>query len=554
MTSPSKSTTLAVTRRAACDRCRAQKLRCVRNTSNISAKCDRCSSAKVSCNFGVPKPAGRPPGTRRSSTEDSRMDRGSSSHSEGTAARSTLSNSTGMELEDTTMDFLTHGELCLEGPIHSDSWISNSSGILSLESSDPSIPSRLFDENALNDLSNADIIDLDTFPHPLSEDFPVTYTHQMSSPGTPQSGAIRSHPSIQPSRSNLPDLLKGIPTLGICPPPNVHDNGIYQSGFTLTGGCPDIIRGDERSEPNQMKEHVESRLAPDQHRIKQLSELNMSLYYLSVQSNDLKQEIDQSVGLSNFPDKFAGMLLDNSMKLLKLLRSFQDPSELGMPARPAQYHLPTDSASRSPSSDSSFGGTPSSDPPRKTNMSIMAKPCEGKTQRQTDMTVVLQLLACYLRITQLHNVFYTAIYHYITTSIQGYTQLDYCDSNSHGTKCTSLYGLLGQLHPIFPGLQIGGAPLEDFGIFQVKLVLQISTHILGEIERTLALPEGYRVSRKRNDEATGTLGVSIPIQLLKMSIMGNDPCSDLSGDHDGISGSKARLKMLRTLLKGTISI
>lgn len=458
-----------------------------------------------------------------------------------------------MELEDATMDFLTHGELCLEGPIHLDSWISNSSGILSLESPDPSIPTRRFDENAPSDPSNADIIDLDAFPHPLPDDFSVTYTHQMSSPGTPQPSAI-SHPSIQPSRSNLPDLLKGIPTLGICPPPIVHDNGIYQSGFTLTGGCPDIIRGDEISEPNQMKEHVESRLAPDQHRIKQLSELNMSLYYLSVQSNDLKQEIDQSVGLSNFPDKFAGMLLENSMKLLKLLKSFQDPGDLEMPARPAQYHLPTDSASRSPSSDSSFSETPSSNPTRTTNMSIMAKPSDGKTQRQTDMTVVLQLLACYLRITQLHDVFYTAVYHYITTSIQGYTQLDYRNSNSHGTKRTSLYGLLGQLHPIFPGLQIGGAPLEDFGIFQVKLILQISTHILGEIERTLALPEGYRVSRKRNDETTGTLGVSIPTQLLKMSIMDNGPRSDLSGDQNGISGSKARLKMLRTLLKGTISI
>lgn len=160
------------------------------------------------------------------------------------------------------------------------------------------------------------------------------------------------------------------------------------------------------------------------------------------------------------------------------------------------------------------------------------------------MTIVLQLLACYLHITQLHNILYTAIYHYVSTPQQD------DGSNNNNDNYNN--------DPIFPGLHIGGVHLDRFGRFQIKFVLQISAHILGEIERALALPDGYRISRKRDDEASGILEVSIPSQFLQMTMVDHYHGSSSNGDpgdhQGGISGSKAQLGKLRVLLKGTINI
>jgi len=50
-------------KRAACDRCRGQKLRCLREAPGgiSTGKCVRCNTAGAVCSFSVSKRAGRPP-------------------------------------------------------------------------------------------------------------------------------------------------------------------------------------------------------------------------------------------------------------------------------------------------------------------------------------------------------------------------------------------------------------------------------------------------------------------------------------------------------------
>lgn len=51
-------------RQPACDRCRSQKLRCIRQNKNLDETCLRCSQSRVLCFTSVRRPPGRPPGPK----------------------------------------------------------------------------------------------------------------------------------------------------------------------------------------------------------------------------------------------------------------------------------------------------------------------------------------------------------------------------------------------------------------------------------------------------------------------------------------------------------
>ena len=52
--------------------------------------------------------------------------------------------------------------------------------------------------------------------------------------------------------------------------------------------------------------------------------------------------------------------------------------------------------------------------------------------------------------------------------------------------------------------------MDRFGPFQVKLLLQISIHVLGDIELALGLPEEFMIGkRKRKREGRGLLEASV---------------------------------------------
>ena len=55
--------------KAACDRCRGQKLRCIWDPKE--AQCQRCARANAICTVPLPRPMGRPPRQYRSASSSS---------------------------------------------------------------------------------------------------------------------------------------------------------------------------------------------------------------------------------------------------------------------------------------------------------------------------------------------------------------------------------------------------------------------------------------------------------------------------------------------------
>ena len=219
---------------------------------------------------------------------------------------------------------------------------------------------------------------------------------------------------------------------------------------------------------------------------------------------------------SGLEDQCVGKVLKNSIAFLNILTSFYPRSR-----SPTKCSGSTSSKDdeRSPSKVSD-----TSDP------AIENSVCgEYLKPLPADMTTIVQLLSCYIRITHMHSMLYTRISDYLTTQ-------------QH----------ISQIPPVFPGLQVDGVSLDAFGKFQIRLVLQISTHILGEIEMALGLPDGYRIG-KRNTQIQGILETSVSIQFVEMTMRENGR-TGLGMEKDRVASIKDTLASLRQLLKGAINI
>ena len=80
-------------KRGACDRCRGQKLGCLREDQgqdSLQATCVRCFKAGAICSFGIPKRAGRPPGSNATSPQERRGNGGGKAKKGGMASRPTV--------------------------------------------------------------------------------------------------------------------------------------------------------------------------------------------------------------------------------------------------------------------------------------------------------------------------------------------------------------------------------------------------------------------------------------------------------------------------------
>jgi hypothetical protein len=113
------------------------------------------------------------------------------------------------------------------------------------------------------------------------------------------------------------------------------------------------------------------------------------------------------------------------------------------------------------------------------------------TQNNTlDTATTLQILTAYIRLTQLHYTLYTRIQDIVSTST----------SFSAAPPTPSTPGSASPTLPAFPSLAIGGISLAPYSRFQLKFLLQICVHHLGEIEVLLGLPAGFRVSEVGHGE------------------------------------------------------
>lgn len=591
-------------RRAACDRCRAQKLRCVRLSHNNAAKCKRCESAGTTCHYSISKPAGRPSGNGPSSNASS------SSISSSVAvdvASGQRPNQNGRERpSDTSME---DEELDVQEPFESAAIDQNPNNPATFAPDDmawsPTARPTTAKINGWQANQQTTMIP----PIPNEPDLTLSgfsgedcnwwaYDSTLGGTTSPisweslgQAGSTHSFPwTTMPWDSVIRDTGQ----TGIAP--NRYSMGTESTipAPTSTGqlgakdDCYTESRAPMKKPPNSLLVDLEKtntvvdqrgvasdkETATGPHRwMQQFSELNLRLYQLASANSSLEQDTSCGGKLTPFPTELAGQVVDISSAFLDLLRAVgsrtqEDDGTVGagqVSSQKEQIRLRNHRHHSFADFSSESSGEEHSDVERRSrgnrNLHIERDPENsgglGKSGKNmsplTDITTLLQLLACYLRLRDLHRILYTAIHHYMVCNTLTKSKTSSSQQNPSTTEQLSA-GKFKQ-RPLFRGLQIGGTSLEDFHPFQVKFVLQITVHILGEIEHTLGLPGVDRVSKKTDDEQPGILGASVSPQLLK-TVMRDNAVPGGRGGPDGsiVSAMRDRLSQLRKLLRGSINL
>ena len=337
-------------------------------------------------------------------------------------------------------------------------------------------------------------------------------------------------------------------------------------------------------------------------RMQEISELTMSLYSL-ITTVDQRQNSHSATKTTPLPlandlqDPFVGSVLKYSMAFLRILRSFHPSAAPSLLTRPlTQCSALGSSDSDGSASDlasvfSDFTRTCSAHKKRsrqdsslRTHHSVASRSAfsnsnsngNGSHSRpvSADVTTVFQLLTCYIHIIHLHSILYARILDHLLTSLPSRSY------NNNRKKFASPQQQQQQQQqqqkpqeqqppPLFPGMQVDGVSLDDFSVFQIKLMLQINTHVLGEIEMALGLPDGFRISG-RTPGTTGVLETSVSVQFIEATMCEIEKtmlASKGSGNGNGrglelgsgveknrVSLMRENLVRLRQLLKGTINI
>ena len=550
-------------KRGACDRCRGQKLRCLsddQRQGSSQATCVRCLKAGATCSYTTAKRAGRslgfdasfPSGGSRpdkggiassptvhtsgqSGFFDDRTDEGQdrreiggrgSDHSLG---GDTVDQESGGEVEDTTQQYALsplsmHDTSGILGGVSFDFPTLSASSTVTLPWPDEN--STPFSNNGAGDPSG-----LEPFGSKHNWAF-HQYQAQPTNIHLPNASPINSDeqsrygmhsqiPSLNVPLSGMSDQAMDVDLPGI----NIHT-----TPFNPTKALNTRLHGvrDENREGQSLGMNSTAnpkiwsyaekgkKITPDRkelslnqiqyRRMQDLSELALDLY-TQLAANDFEnQQPTFGATTKTFQDQLVGSVLKVSDTFLTLLISFSvpavpsSPPALATPTPTMNHYFPYHSSdsSGSPSTsaldnDDSAMDEPVQNPHRKLPTGSSD---ESKPPPSIDMTTVLQLLTCYIRTIHLHSIMHARILDYVLA----FPQKTADDVNS--------------IPPVFPGMQIGGVSLNRFGTFQIKLLLQISVHLLGEIESVLGLPEEYRVG-KRKGGGMGVLGASVSGGLLK---------------------------------------
>ena len=542
-------------KRAACDRCRGQKLRCLRDSQSGSEKCNRCISADAICSFSVSKRAGRPPSNNTFSTERKEKRKSSQDENPSTRVSDNRNNQSRFNSNPQESRFGHQAGDNVKGMPFGRSLVERNFGIeigQSTPTDEPlekSTPSSIREtESNSNQESLAfptyrnhsngslpwtddgtmplydvgDLTELETFGSDYEWPFSQIQTQSINI----QSGlSSRDEKPIQNNSLGENTVSMHLRQLNV---------QMYDSTRTLDSPSEFRHREQQRSvkfsapfTPMSTSEKDCNELVGSlsdksviveevvqRRRTQQLLELGMNLSSQLTANEIHRHHSQESSGLE---DQSVGKVLRNSIAFLNILTSF--------------YPTTRPTASCSISTSSKEGDVSPSKISDCSDPALEASACEGDVKPlPADMTTIVQLLSCYIRIIHMHGILYTRIYDYLTAQPQKTSQLP----------------------PVFPGMQVDGVLLDAFGRFQVKLVLQISTHILGEIEMALGLPDGYRIG-KRTTQTHGILERSVSLQFVEMAMRENSR-TGLGMEKDRVSSIKDTLASLRQLLKGAINI
>ena len=606
---PSSTTQRAQpSKRGACDRCRGQKLRCLREDQGqdgSQAPCVRCFKAGATCSYGIAKRAGRPPASHvsqahaPSSQQQRKGSRVDKTKENGRASRSVL-NANNHQLTS-FFDCQTDGarfRCGTDGPASGPLLQKNKRNSSNQESEEEietleMSPVEELSPNSLHDttshVAGADLhfaaysgSSNATLPW-LDDGLSAFYNNDAGQAlsvepfGPKYSWAFQAY-ETQSMDMQMPAALamnsdaqpKDMGTNGYATPAQTYSTNAQVSGSSdesmdLEFPCrnahaepfspmvavqarPDLLRERDR---NRLAEHEvgssfdEGNLSLNeiQHRrMQELSELAMDLYaQLAANDPENDRQHGSSATATVFQDHLVGSVLRSSNTFLTLLNSFSTPAASSSSPAPRPPLTPPMNQTNSPCSSSYTRASPSasiSDQDDSNTDELGQNPRgklpngsfdDSKPPPPTDMTTVLQLLTCYLRIIHLHSIMHVRLLDYLLAFFP--------HTNQHA----------GSVPPVFPGMQVGGVSLDGFGPFQVKLLLQISLHVLGEIELALGLPEEYMIGkRKRKRDARGLLEASVSEGFVKRLM------KEEAWRGKRIEFVRERLKDLRRVLKGAI--
>ena len=566
-------------KRAACDRCLEHKSKCLREGRHglsDNVKCARCAKAGAVCVYSTSSRAGRDPSSK---TKTPAKRKESKTSSEGTPW-GTMAEMRGEEVTEFPMGLPSQDEF-LAPSLRADGFptrictslgddLPQATGSKSILTKDAPDGSKLLGPFAANGLTGMfDAEHLDSGNAQYLKDFELFVNNYDWSLN--QTQGVNTHiPTHSPTSvaSQGQNNRRGTPALfpafdaGMREASRLEMDMGGENGSNMQLGSIEMVASSlararsgkelaamnviQTSNPRPRAQETMQEAPPNkstshdvQHRrMRELSELGMTLYSQGMDS--IPGDDSNPLNL-NLPNCLAVKVLEGSVKFLNLLTSlysFEIPSPSNIPpASSSDEEMSTSDNSESnilSVADSNQADYTRPLPPGENNSSNddSNKPSVygDSIPPPVDMTEIFSLLICYIRILHLHSFFYTRLSDFLLTSFR------------KGTR----------LPPVFPGLQAGGVSLDNFSKFQVKLLVQISTNVLGEIETALGLPDGYRISKK-NRKHRGILDDSISVQFIAMAMKEKGTQGPRLMEEDRFASVKNRLTSLKQILKGTIN-
>ena len=595
-------------KRGACDRCRGQKLRCLREDQGqdgSQAPCVRCFKAGATCSYGIAKRAGRPPASHAShahppsSQQQRKGSRVDKTKENGRASRSVLNANSHQltsffECQTDGARFRCGTDGPASGPLLQKNTrnSSNQESEEEIETLEMS-PVEELSPNSLHDttshVAGADLhfaaysgSSNATLPW-LDDGLSTFYNNDAGQAlsvepfGPKYSWPFQAY-QTQPMDIQLQEALtmnsdaqsKDMGTNGYGTPAPTYSANAQVSGHSDESMDLDFPCRNDHTEPfspmmavqartDLVRERDKNRLVGNevgssfdegtlsfneiQHRrMQELSELAMDLYaQLAANDPENDRQRGSSATATVFQDHLVGSVLRSSNTFLTLLNSFSTPATSSSSPVPRPPLTPRTNQTNSPCSSSYSRASPSASTSdlddsntEELGQNLRDKLPNGsfddsKPPPPTDMTTVLQLLTCYLRIIHLHSIMHVRLLDYLLAFFP--------HTNQHA----------GSVPPVFPGMQVGGVSLDRFGPFQVKLLLQIGMHVLGEIESALGLPEEYMIGkRKRKRDGRGVLEASVSGGFVKRLM------KEEVWRGKRVEFVRERLRDLRRVLKGAI--
>ena len=537
-----------VVKRAACERCRVRKLRCIRSDEGNSSgtgyrECDRCKAISAECHYGVARRAGRPKTVPKVDTVEELCTEPSQC-----CALRTSSNQTEMM---NNLNVTEANDDCNDGE-HVEGLFDTGNLALSwLASTDEQFMPTLDETNQSVVGSSNDLFSASSFSEIIG-----TALHQNKSDADPFNSGLElfdQEPSIGRTdwssnsfRSPSTHFQETRPCQGSAYIHNQHDS--LQEYARLGAKLPQELLHDAsdaqrkgktnesemsssllNSSSNNVLELDPSPMSSDAHQnTVQLSQLELTLQSV-LRSKDTRGSLLNSIGPD---DPFIAAVLKCSMDFTNILTFFFEPAS--QPTLCSLFPPMSRNVSISSGVNGQIGlrGDPSQWQ-RGDSMSASTTCNFKEPSRIADMPTALKLLLCYLRIVHLHSTLYTKIHKALLEQLQSKKQII-------------------QIPPIFPGMHVGGVFLDGYGKFQVKYLVQILTHLLGEIEVRLGLPKGFRVGQEQI-QRKGILQVSLSSEFIEQAIIEHSRKEAIE-QTDGLSSLKRSLEEMRELLRSEIEI